>query len=267
MAESAPGVAAYLGTARIPDRSAHAVYNDWHQLDHLPENLALDGVRWGERWVRTPACVDASLVAEEEWSEFDYLTNYWFRDPITESVDAWTGLADESFHWGRRPDIGITERSFLSFFRPVWGIASPRVAIGASVLPIRPNKGLYLTVSQLAPTAGAERGALERRFEWYRTVGFPAMIERPGVAGVWALTSAHDLAPDSWAAQESSTAGSMPLVRAHIHYLDTDPVGFAEGVTADQVLAPGTGDDEGIERLVFAGPLEAITPYQWNWFD
>ena len=32
------------------DPGAHRAYNRWHLYDHRPENLALDGVRWGDRW-------------------------------------------------------------------------------------------------------------------------------------------------------------------------------------------------------------------------
>ena len=33
-----------------PGPDHHRRYNEWHQLDHRPENLALPGVAWGDRW-------------------------------------------------------------------------------------------------------------------------------------------------------------------------------------------------------------------------
>lgn len=264
MSEVSPGAAAYLGTARVPDPENHRIYNEWHQLDHRPENLALEEVAWGERWVRSPRCAATSLVAVGAWSDFDYLNNYWLRGPVDQSIDRWTRLADDSFHWGRRPDLGVTERSFLSFFRPVLGAAASRVMVPPNVLPLRPNTGVYLTVTELTPTAGPERVVLEERFGWYRTVGFPEMISRPGIAGVWALVSAHDLAPESWAAQEATDPGAMPNLRAHLYYLDDDPYEVATRITIEDVLAPGS---DRFEKLLFAGPLESITPWQWDWFD
>lgn len=256
--------AAYIGTASVPNAADHRTYNEWHQLDHRPENLALDGVYWGERWVRSPHCRDAALVATGEWSEFHYLNSYWLRPPVERSIAEWTQLADDSFHWGRRPDVPITTRSFLSFFRPVFGLAAPDALVAPHVLPMRPNRGVYLTVTRASAVAGADRAILESRYAWYRTSGFPAMVRRPGVAGVWAFASAHHLAPASWAKQEGSTAEALPELRVHLYFCDGDPLDLAAALSVDDLVAPG---ERRCEELLFAGPLEAITPWRWDWFD
>ena len=53
---SSPALA-FFSFSAISDPSMHRAYSQWRQLDHLPENRALDGVIFGERWVRTPRCV------------------------------------------------------------------------------------------------------------------------------------------------------------------------------------------------------------------
>ena len=54
---------AYFSFAEITDRTRHHEFNEYHQLDHRPENLALPGVIFGERWVRTPDCAQALPTA------------------------------------------------------------------------------------------------------------------------------------------------------------------------------------------------------------
>ena len=42
----------------------HREYNQWHGLDHMPENFKLDGLQWGQRWVATPELMQRRLWAE-----------------------------------------------------------------------------------------------------------------------------------------------------------------------------------------------------------
>ena len=46
----------FFSFTEITDPTAHAAYNAWHQLDHLPEQYPLTGIVYGQRWVSTPAC-------------------------------------------------------------------------------------------------------------------------------------------------------------------------------------------------------------------
>lgn len=58
--------AAFVSLARMTAPQHHQAYNEWHHLDHRPENLLLEGVMWGERWVQTPDCRAAAL-ASSDW--------------------------------------------------------------------------------------------------------------------------------------------------------------------------------------------------------
>lgn len=128
-----------------PEPYLHRRYNEWHQLDHRPENLALPGVAWGDRWARTAEC-RADSTAEPEQADADYIAMYWFRNPVADAVREWEQLGVNSFEWGRGPMIPGVRRTLLAFFRPVKGYAAASSLVSPAVIPYRPNRGLHLTV-------------------------------------------------------------------------------------------------------------------------
>lgn len=259
-----PADAAFISLATLADPSRHQAYNEWHHLDHRPENLALDGVRWGERWVLTPECQDLALVRRAPFDAFHYLTLYWFRPPVQASIAEWADLADRSFHWGRRPELPWTSRPAMGFYRPVLGYAAPRVEVSPAVVPLRPNRGVYVTVTSVTgdPTRRAD---VEQRFRWYDRTGIPALVDRPGVAGAWTFSADDTLAPEAWARREQRVAtDGDALLRVTVLFLDDDPTAVADDLApADLTAHP----DDDVEQVVFAGPLEAIEPWRYDWFD
>ena len=46
----------FFSFTEITDPAEHRSYNEWHQLDHMPEQYPLAGMAFGQRWVSTPAC-------------------------------------------------------------------------------------------------------------------------------------------------------------------------------------------------------------------
>ena len=52
----AEGRLGFFSFTEITDPAEHHSYNEWHQLDHMPEQYPLDGIAYGQRWVSTPAC-------------------------------------------------------------------------------------------------------------------------------------------------------------------------------------------------------------------
>jgi hypothetical protein len=259
--------AAFLSLAAVDDPARHAEYNKWHQLDHLPENLALPGVFTGQRFVRTPQDRAASVRADGDFGTAQYATVYWFRPPAEASVAEWSELAETSFQWGRRPDVGWTRRPFMRFLRPSIGMVRPGLEITSQVLPLRPCTGLYLVISEVSADPAA-RPTLQDRYRWTRTEGLPALVQRAGVAGGWILSDAHELASASWSGREEQADFSLAGYRAQVLFLDGDPLEVAASIAADGpvgVLQPVA--DDAIERIVLATPLHTITPWQWNWFD
>ncbi len=262
--------AAFTSFSAVTDPARHGEYNAWHQLDHRPENLLLPGVMAGERFVHSPACKAVSLGAVAPFADIHYVTFYWFRPPVADSIARWSELAEASFQWGRRPELGWISRPFMSFFRPVIGLAAPRIGVSAEAVLLRPCRGIHLTVLRV-DTRAEHRARLEPRFRWYRETGLPEFLRRDGVAGVWSLSSDSSLAPASWARREHRHADDEAAAseyRIHVLFLDDDPVEVSRALAhdggADLLLAPGLSD---LEDVVFSGPLETITPWRWEWFD
>jgi len=116
----------------------HRRYNEWHQLDHRPENLALPGIAWGDRWRRTQQSRAVSTATAEQ-AGVDYVAMYWFRSPVDESVRAWEQLGADSFQSGRGPMIPGVRRTLLAFFRPVRGYASASALVPTRGDPVPPQ--------------------------------------------------------------------------------------------------------------------------------
>ena len=48
----------FFSFTEITDPAEHHSYNEWHMLDHMPEQYPIPGIAYGQRWVSTPACRD-----------------------------------------------------------------------------------------------------------------------------------------------------------------------------------------------------------------
>lgn len=110
----------FFSFIRLDDHTVKRQYNEWHQLDHLPENRALPGVIWGDRWALTDDC-RALARGEGNLRDIDYLGMYWFDSPSDAAIADWTQLGEDSFQWGRGPLLPGVQRELLAFFKPVKG--------------------------------------------------------------------------------------------------------------------------------------------------
>jgi hypothetical protein len=197
--------AVFFSFAEVTDPGSHRAYNAWHQLDHRPENLALDGVRYGERWVRTPACAATSVVADPRLERTHYVNMYWFREPWQASFAQWQELAERSYQWGRRPDTGYAVRPFMGLFRTVRGRAAPRVLVSPDALPFRPARAVQLSVHRFETAHSPATHACLMDAESRRV---PDLLAADGVAGVWTFSSiSTTLDPSFQPAAESVTFG------------------------------------------------------------
>lgn len=250
---------AFVSLVELTDPSQHRAYNEWHQLDHRPENLALPGVAWGDRWAR-PAEYAAASQASIPYASVDYVAMYWFREPLDESLAAWDSLGSDSFQWGRGPIIPGVERRMLSFYRPVKGYAAARVLVSPDVIPFRPNRGLHVQLSRVADPHGP---ATHAWYTWEDRVLIPALLEIPGVAGAWTFAFSH--------AQRHAT---LPLVgsddsapgssRIRLLYLDGDPLEvtpLVDTLTAE-LLAASPQLDAGATETALSTPVHTIIPWQ-----
>ena len=91
-----------LSFVELSDPTLHREYNEWHQLDHRPENLLLPGVAWGDRWTRARKDADLGEASAPEYARVDYVVMWWFRPPYAESITAWTKLGEDFLPVGSR---------------------------------------------------------------------------------------------------------------------------------------------------------------------
>jgi hypothetical protein len=220
--------AGYFSFTEITDPNEHRSYNEWHQLDHMPEQYPLSGIVFGQRWVSTPACRSARQVDQEPLQPVHYITLYLMAEPVEETLDEFMALGQRLRQLNR---FHAHRRSLLSGpFEPVATEAAARVLISAEAVPYRPNLGVYVVVEELAEG---------QRFN----VDLSQLVAAPGVAGAWAFGS-----------------GTQQIT---VCYLDADPLEVADGLRPALVKRW----DRSSLHPVFAGPLETIVPWQWDWFD
>ena len=250
---------AFFSFVELTDQSKHWEYNEWHQLDHLPENLALDGVAWGQRWARRGEMRELGS-AVQKFANVDYTAMYWFKGDPDEAVREWTSLGEATFQLGRGPLIPGVERRMLAFFEPVEGHAAPRIGVGPEVLPFRPNRGVHLTLTKYDEPHGLDT---HERFRWESQELIPALLNVKGVAGAWTLTyhsgQKHSTLPMAF--EDSTPYGGM---RMRIVYMDGDPVKTARAIAAetarlDEACDPGA---RAAEEVLLTGPVSTITPWE-----
>lgn len=258
----------FLSFTRIPNSLDHRAYNTWHQLDHRPENLALPGVRYGERWVHGPRCAETAMTADAPLDRLHYLNAYWFEEPAEASIRTWQHLAEESLDQGRRPDLGLAERLVMGFFDQTQVCVSPNLPISAEALPLRPSRGIHLTVDEVADPRSSEAEAHNR---WDREVRVPRIAQVRGVAGVCVLTSTSTtLDPIAEGGQRSSTLLVSPgavrgRLRITVSFLEDSPLELERKIDeASQARSDQAGEGR---RTLFRGVLQSIVPWEWDWFD
>jgi len=220
----------FFSFTEVTDPNAHHAYNEWHQLDHLPEQYPLPGIVHGQRWVSTPACRAARAVSAPPLDSIHYVTCYLMAEPIGPTLDDFFELGAELHRLDR---FFRARRAHLTGpFRVEATHAAARVLISAAAVPFRPNRGVYVIVGEPGPDDVAD-----------------ALLTVPGVAGVWTFATNEQLSSPRW------TDGAR---RITVAWLDDDPCSLAAGI--NPLIAPLAG-------VAFAGPFETITPWRWDWFD
>ncbi len=264
MEESVPAtggvVAGFFSFTEVTDARAHPAYNAWHQLDHLPEQMPLAGIAHGERWVVSPRCLASRDFGSGDLADTQYLTLYLMLPPLDETIESFYALAMRLHDADR---FFPHRRAIATGALPVVGAwSAPRVRISAASLPYRPNRGVYVVVER----RGDDRSG--------RNLAVPALnvdplLRMPGVAGLWRFGPSRQVANDGDQAQGESRTPQRPGsgrsldVSVTILFLDEDPVSV--GGAIGDLLRPHW-EREGQEPEM-AGPLEAIIPWCWDWFE
>ncbi|MFI7524060.1 hypothetical protein [Nocardia salmonicida] len=251
----------FFSFIELTDASRHREYNEWHQLDHRPENLLLPGVAWGDRWSRPAEYAELGRAEAPELAGTDYVAMYWFRPPYEQSVAEWTKLGEDSFQWGRGPALPGVRRPLLAFFTPVKGYVAPRVRVSAEALPFRPNLGLHITVSYLPDPHGAEA---HEQFSWQDRVGIPDLLRCRGVAGAWTFALHTMPKRSTLPLGDSDREYRQGSVRIRLLYLDADPAVVSRELAEREKGWDAAGFDPphpAEEQTMLAGPLRTIVPW------
>src|SRR5262249_7892663 len=216
-------------TARHPE-GRDADYIEWHCLDHRPEMHRLASMRASLRLVSTPECRAARAAGEGPYGGVDHVMTYLMAGGTDAALEEFPGLNAALLRVGRTPySLPMIQRAVYGFD----GIAaSPRIKVGADVLPWWPPRGAYVLL---------ERGAAP----------VSDFVEVPGVGGVWWATGIAKGEPFSVGAPNSG------LQIAYCH-LDDEPVAVAERLCpvvekrwADSRVAP-----------LLAAPFEIVVPHE-----
>jgi hypothetical protein len=223
----------FFSFTEITDPGEHRSYNEWHQLDHMPEQYPLEGIAYGQRWVSTPACKDARAVSESPLDAIHYMTLYLMTEPVDRTLSEFMQLgrdlrAANRFHLARAARLSGP-------FRYSDARVAPRVQISREAVPYRPNRGVYVEVENLA-------SGIATNDERHRSY-LDSLCAVPGVAGAWSFAD--------------------DTRRITVSWLDAPPLEVNTRL-AGVVSYRRAGSPH---RTVFAGPLESITPWEWDWFD
>ena len=252
----------FFSFTEITDPSEHRSYNEWHQLDHMPEQYLLPGVVFGQRWVSTPACRRARAYDDPGLAPVHYMTLYLMGEPLDATLEEFHALGQHLRDAGR---FHTYRRSRLSGPLSVTGQrAAPRVLVSADAVAFRPNRGVYVVVRDCdrsgetgpgTPGPGPRRRRRPERSRVETEDGRlgAAMVEHDGVAGVWTFGTDSRFDRHPWRPGHKTVT---------VCYLDAEPLAVAPALND---LVRAHADDS--SRVVWAGPMETITPWRWDWFD
>jgi len=136
----------FFSFTEITDPGEHRAYNEWHQLDHMPEQFPLRGIAYGQRWVSTPACRAARVASGPRLDPIHYMTLYLITEPVDETLREFRRLGRDLYDAGR---FHLHRRAHLSGPFTLMGTAvAPRVLISAEAVPYRPHRGTYVVVQE-----------------------------------------------------------------------------------------------------------------------
>jgi hypothetical protein len=205
----------------------HHSYNQWHLFDHMPEQLPLPGIVFGQRWVLTPALREF-MHASPPLDRIHYVTLYLLAEPIAETLADFRALAvdlrgKDRFHEHRTSHLAgaMAVRSCD---------ASPAALVSGEAVPYRPNRGVHVVLSREA---------------------IDPVVDQPGVAGVWTFAGDEHSPPE------------LQGVTAAWYWLDGEtPTRSLLEMFGQEDLDQTS--QEGFFSATFAA-VDTFGP--WDWFD
>jgi hypothetical protein len=217
-------------------------YLRWHLLDHMPEQYQLPGIQLGLRYLADADCIATRVAASGDLEDVGNLVNYLVGDPVQETHDEFMALGRRLAEMGRfpehRPSLQLRMPALLRWY------AAPKALISAEVVPFRPHRGVVVVVEEpvVADTEVWE--------QWLDADHHPALLDVPGVAGVWRYRST-----DSWDLHPATRGNPQHIT---VIYLDEDPIVTTAAVTP--LLEERWRS--GAARPQFAGPLRSMIEWE-----
>jgi hypothetical protein len=234
----------------VTDPARHVEYNWWHSRDHIPENLAIDGIVLGTRWAAPQRFMDARLVVHPAYAATQYLVCYLMTEPVGEVWREFVDLGDRMYGIGRIFNARLAR--YGGHHRLLKGFVAPRIEISPEALPFRPHKGVYIVMADAA--SPDDLAALR----WVDDVHVPAMLGIPGVTGAcWFRSRGPDVQPP----QGDRTIGDQDNRHVLAYYLDEDPLEVVERLSAldpEHPAAPRALEQAARMTVVLAGPYTTI---------
>ncbi len=224
--------AGFFSFTEVPERAEHRSYNQWHQLDHMPEQFTLPGIAFGQRWVSTPQCTAGRAASEPRLARVHYMTLYLMTEPLQQTLVDFRALAVRLRAEDRFHPVRIAHLS--GAFDLQESAVAGRVLISAEAVPYRPSGGVYVIVEERA----------EPSEPWPADDALAELVEVDGVAGVWSFAAGNG-------------------ERITMCFVDGEPVDVAATM---RHVVPGRWASGQCHPLL-AGAFEAITPGRWDWFD
>lgn len=249
----APKVVAGFFSFTEVEAGAHRAYNEWHLFDHLPEQFVLAGIAGGWRWVCPPTLAERS-VATPPLDLTHYVTLYLLAEPLTQT------LAEFQAHGMALAGAGRFHQQRTSHLAGPLLVesqcAAPRVHIAPAAVPFRPGTGLHVRVTPERPSAGTASQAAAGSSA--ASDALPeAVLDVPGVAGVWTFAGAPPAAPGPF-------GDALAGLRVTCTWLDGDPVEVDAAIAA--ACPPPPVSESGAPG--FVGTLATIDPHgPFDWFD
>jgi hypothetical protein len=172
-------------------------YDRWHRLDHLPEQFAIPGVVWGERWT----IGDDRVTTDDGLARCRYLTLYLMREPLAETLARFRHLAAELRDAGRFFEHRTPH--LAGGFDVVDRWAAPHALVRPEVVPWRPATGAFVAVGSA-----------------------PAAVGVDGVAGAWTFRTSVAHTHPTWPTRDATIT---------VAWFDGDPVATAARIDPGDV--------------------------------
>jgi len=218
------------------DHDAIESWNRWYDLEHLPPNVALDGVVQGRRYVATPELQERRTA----------VPGSPYADGLTVFATMYTLTGDPDLVFDRmsdlREELVTKDRMFAEekkavreggVYRLSWAVADPALRVVDRDVPYIEHTGFVM----IQRTKGSVVD------EWYRRTFAPEAVAVPGVSAVLDFESVQ-----------------RPEVALDLVLLDGDPAACTDQLRSEVTHHPDAG-------VLVEAPFRRIDPLCYPWAD